>query len=109
MVSSIWWGVIGLGAVQVAKGMLSITHQLFVCCSEGGVVVVFVLWCCFSSSTLVYFVQSLLFVFNMLVAPLLEGSWRYIGGGAIVFQAIKTYIFGKLVRYVKSGRGERGE
>jgi hypothetical protein len=33
------------------------------------------------------------------VAPLLEGSWRYIGGGAIVFQAIKTYIFGKLVRY----------
>lgn len=35
----------------------------------------------------------------MAVAPLLEGSWRYIGGGAIVFQAIKTYIFGKLVRY----------
>jgi hypothetical protein len=45
----------------------------------------------------VYFVHS--FLFNMLVAPLLEGSWRYIGGGAIVFQAIKTYIFGKLVRY----------
>lgn len=40
------------------------------------------------------------------VVPLIEGSWRYIGGGAIVFQAIKTYIFGKLIRTIEYPDGD---
>ncbi|EGC32282.1 hypothetical protein DICPUDRAFT_38624 [Dictyostelium purpureum] len=38
--------------------------------------------------------------------PVIEGSWRYMGGASIVFHGIKTYIFGKLVRTIEFPDGE---
>eukprot|EP01132_Coremiostelium_polycephalum_P007584 gene7584-9325_t len=38
--------------------------------------------------------------------PIIEGSWRYVGGASIVFHGIKTYVFGKLVRTIEYPDGE---
>ncbi|KAM9996288.1 hypothetical protein ACTFIY_002472 [Dictyostelium cf. discoideum] len=38
--------------------------------------------------------------------PVIEGSWRYMGGSSIVFHSMKTFIFGKLVRTIEYPDGE---
>eukprot|EP01112_Ceratiomyxa_fruticulosa_P019060 TRINITY_DN617_c0_g1_i6.p1 TRINITY_DN617_c0_g1~~TRINITY_DN617_c0_g1_i6.p1 ORF type:complete len:237 (+),score=43.19 TRINITY_DN617_c0_g1_i6:206-916(+) len=50
---------------------------------------------------MVSFWASVLAVGAIKVVPILDSSWRYIGGGAIVFHSLKTYIFGKLIRTIE--------